>query len=152
MNDVPADHGKPSSLPSNPPRILYCHCRYAQVVPAGVKNEVLQQLCESRMPFDAVPDLCELSARKDAALESLAKGGAIKIAACYPRAVKWLFAAAGYPLSNEHAEVLNMRTQTAAEISASLRSTELHPNLPLDHTPASKSASAPASASAGGAV
>ena len=45
------------------PRILYCHCHYAQVVPTEVKETVLRQLAESGVAFDAVADLCEMSAR-----------------------------------------------------------------------------------------
>ncbi|HXG46472.1 MAG TPA: hypothetical protein VNO52_02525 [Methylomirabilota bacterium] len=112
------------------PRILYCHCHYAQVVPKDVKEAVLRKLCESGVAFDAVADLCELSARRDPALQRLAAGGAVKIAACYPRAVKWLFAAAGAPLSQAGTEVLNMRVQSAEEIGAALASPEIKPNLP----------------------
>ena len=111
-----------------PPRILYCHCAYAQVVPKEVKEAVLKQLCESKVAFEAVGDLCEMSARKDEALKRWKDEGAIKIAACYPRAVKWLFAAANAPLAN--AEVLNMRTQTAEEVVRGLFDGELKPNLP----------------------
>src|SRR6476660_1697027 len=99
------------------PRILYCNCTYAQVVPKEIKESVLKKLCESGVAFEAVADLCEMSARKDPALQRLADGAAIKIAACYPRAVKWLFAAAGAPLPAEHSEILNMRVQTAEEIT-----------------------------------
>src|SRR5437762_9370044 len=95
------------------PRILYCHCQYAQVVPKEVKEAVLRKLCETGLPFEAVADLCEMSARHDPALKRLADGGAVKIAACYPRAVKWLFAAAGAPLPEQGTEGLNMRVQTA---------------------------------------
>ena len=113
-----------------PPRILYCNCTYAQVVPKEVKEAVLRKLCESDIAFEAVADLCEMSARRDASLPRLAEGGAVKIAACYPRAVKWLFAAAKAPLPHDGAEVLNMRTQTAEEVLASLFNPELKPNLP----------------------
>src|SRR4026207_214292 len=75
------------------PRILFCNCTYAQVVPREVKEAVLKKLCESGVAFDAVADLCEMSARHDPALQRLASGGSVKIAACFPRAVKWLFAA-----------------------------------------------------------
>lgn len=112
------------------PAILYCHCRYAQVVPAEVKTEVLKRLCASNLPFEAVPDLCELSARRDPSLKRLAAAGPIKIAACYPRAVKWLFAAAAAPLPPSATEVLNMRTQSAEEISRALLTADLKPNLP----------------------
>src|SRR5689334_14797213 len=97
-------------------RILYCHCAYAKVLPAEVKQEVLTKLAESELDFDAVPDLCEMSARSDPKLKELAEGGPVQIAACYPRALKWLFAAAGAPLSDEAVEVLNMREQPAAAV------------------------------------
>lgn len=100
------------------PRVLYCHCAFAQVVPRDVKTRVLEHLAGSPCSFDAVPDLCEMSARRDAALAQIAQGGAT-IVACYPRAVKWLFSAAGTPLADD-ARVLNMRERTADEIIAEL--------------------------------
>ena len=102
-------------------RILYCHCSYAQVVPKEVKEDVLKRLCESGAAFDAVADLCDMSARKDPALQKLVEGGDVKIVACYPRAVKWLFHAAGAPLPKEGVDVLNMREKTADEIMAGLQ-------------------------------
>lgn len=112
------------------PRILYCHCQYAQVVPKDVKEAVLRKLAESDVPFEAVADLCEMSARRDPALKRLAEGGAVKIAACYPRAVKWLFHTADTKLPLDTSEVLNMRVQSADEICASLFDGEVKPNLP----------------------
>src|SRR5213594_3603883 len=119
---------------TTPPRILYCNCTYAQVVPKEVKEAVLKKLCESGLAFDAVADLCEMSARQDPALKRLADGGPVKIAACYPRAVKWLFAAAQAPLPLDGAEVLNMRVQSAADVAAALFNGELKPNLPMGKT------------------
>ena len=46
-------------------RILYCHCAYAKVVPEETKEQVLEQLADSGVAFEAVADLCEMSARKD---------------------------------------------------------------------------------------
>ena len=57
------------------PRILYCHCQYAQVVPKEVKDAVLRKLCDSGVAFEAVADLCEMSARRDPALQRLAAEG-----------------------------------------------------------------------------
>jgi len=62
-----------------------------------------------------------MSARKDPALRKLVEGGDVKIVACYPRAVKWLFHAAGAPLPKEGVEVLNMREQTADAIISGLQ-------------------------------
>jgi hypothetical protein len=102
------------------PRVLYCHCAFAQVVPKDVKGRVLETLAASSCSFDAVPDLCEMSARRDPALVQIAQAGST-IVACYPRAVKWLFSAAGTPLP-EGARILNMREQTADEITAAIES------------------------------
>jgi hypothetical protein len=97
-------------------RILYCHCAYAQVVPKDVKEEVLRRLAASGVAFDAVADLCELSAKGDPSLARLAGEGNVKIAACYPRAVKWLFSAAGVTLPEQGVEILNMRTEPAEQV------------------------------------
>jgi len=104
-------------------RILYCHCAYARVVPAEVKAEVLSKLAASDMEFEAVPDLCELSARRDPVLKEVASEGRLQIVACYPRAINWLFAAADAPLPKEGVEVLNMREQPAEAILQSILGT-----------------------------
>ena len=114
------------------PRILYCNCTHAQVVPREVKAAVLQKLCESDVAFEAVADLCEMSARRDPGLKQLASGPEVKIAACYPRAVKWLFAAAGAPLPKGATEVLNMRVQSAEEVTSRLSASDVQANLPPD--------------------
>ncbi len=105
-------------------RILYCHCAYAQVVPKAVKDEVLRQLSEADVAFDAAPDLCEMSAKFDPELKSLAAAGRLRIAACYPRAVKWLFDAAGAPLPAEGVQIQNMRVETAEQVVAALLATD----------------------------
>src|SRR5205809_7066198 len=103
-------------MSQSPPTILYCHCQYAQVVPKDVKDAVLRKLCESGVAFEAVADLCEMAARRDPALKRLAASGdGIKIAACFPRAVKGLFHQTDADLPVERTEVLNMRTQNAEE-------------------------------------
>ncbi len=97
-------------------KILYCNCTYAKVVPADVKQAVLRQLSDSGQAFDAVADLCDMSARRDPALQKIADGGCTKIAACYPRSVKWLFHAAGVALPKKDVTVLNMREDSAATV------------------------------------
>ena len=99
-------------MSSSAPRILYCHCAYAKVVPAEVKSAVLDGLAASEAEFDAVPDLCEMAAQADPRLRELAGDEPLRIAACYPRAVKWLFASAGATLP-EHVKVCNMRVDSA---------------------------------------
>ena len=86
---------------SAPSRILYCHCAYAQVVPKAVKEEVLRKLGESgrrvRRGGGPVRDVGQARPGPEATGRRAADGG-VKIAACYPRAVKWLFSAADAPL------------------------------------------------------
>ncbi|MEM1452440.1 MAG: hypothetical protein AAF957_12175 [Planctomycetota bacterium] len=100
-------------------RIVHCHCVYAKVVPARTKDEVLERLGASGVDFEAVPDLCEMSARKDEALASYANDGDVEIVACFPRAVRWLFHSAGHDLAAD-AKVLNMRESSADEVCAAL--------------------------------
>ena len=101
-------------------RILYCHCAYARVIAGEVKSEVLRRLSESGRAFDAVADLCDMSARKDPALRRIAQTGRVQIVACHARAVKWLFHAAGTPLPEEGVEILNMREESAEAIVGGL--------------------------------
>jgi len=105
---------------TKPARILYCHCAFAQVVPTEVKQEVLRRLSESGVAFDAVADLCEMSARRDPGLKQLAGEGSLKIAACFPRAVRGLFIASDAPLPEHGVEILNMRTDSAEQICEAL--------------------------------
>lgn len=102
------------------PRILYCHCAYAKVVPETVKAEVLAKLDASGVAFDAVADLCEMSARKDPALQRFANTEGTRIAACFPRAVHWLFHAGGAPLPKDGVQVLNMREESAEDVVTDL--------------------------------
>jgi hypothetical protein len=97
-------------------RILYCHCAYAKVVPTETKSAVLNGLSEAGIEFDAVPDLCEMAARGDVRLRELATESPLTIAACYPRAVRWLFAAAGADLAEKNVRVWNMRVEPAEAI------------------------------------
>lgn len=117
-------------MSQTPPTILYCHCQYAQVVPKEVKEAVLKKLCESGIAFEAVADLCEMAARRDPGLQRLASSDAIKIAACFPRAVKGLFHQAHADLPLERTEVLNMRTLTAEDVISALLASEVQPNVP----------------------
>ena len=104
-----------------------------QVVPPEVKAGVLEKLCASGQAFEAVADLCEMSARRDPALNRLADGEApVKVAACYPRAVKWLFGSCKAPLDGKRTEVVNMRELSAEDAAETLLNDEVSPNLPED--------------------
>lgn len=103
--------------------VIYCRCAYANALPVEVKNGVLQNLCESSTPVQAVSDLCEMSARNDPRLAQIAEQaskGPVKIAACYPRAVRWLFHAAGSPLPEEKVEIINLRELSVEDATQAL--------------------------------
>jgi hypothetical protein len=85
---------------------------------------VLEGLARADMEFDAVPDLCEMAARRDPRLADLAQHTPLRIAACYPRAVKWLFGSAGVNVEGEKTVVFNMRTETAEQVVQGLLSGE----------------------------
>lgn len=105
---------------SEPAKILYCRCAYAQVVPQGVKDAVLAGLCDSGASFETVADLCEMAAHRDPRLKALSESGPLRIAACFPRVVKGLFTQAGCPLPQEGIEILNMRAEPAEQIISQL--------------------------------
>jgi hypothetical protein len=86
-----------------------------------------------------------MSARRDPALARLASGGPVKVAACFPRAVKWLFHQSGAPLQSDTTEVLNMRTLTAEETAAGLLADEVKPNLPEGRATAAAAEASPES-------
>jgi hypothetical protein len=108
------------------PRILYCHCAFAKVLPADVKVAVLNGLADADVEFDAVPDLCEMAARGDARLRELAAHESLHVAACFPRAVRWLFSAAGAELPEQTTRVCNMRVDTAETVLAGLGLPRIH--------------------------
>ncbi|MFN9369911.1 MAG: hypothetical protein ACK6CT_14290 [Planctomycetia bacterium] len=116
MNGGPGPHGDV--------RLLYCRCVFAQVVPADVKQEVLAGLAAAGVGFEAVPDLCAMAARRDPELASLAalarQGGTLRIAACWPRAVRGLFHLADAPVGEDGVDILNMRTLPAADVLSGL--------------------------------
>lgn len=99
------------------PEILYCRCAWAQVVPEETKAAVLDGLCRSGRPFRAVADLCEMAARRDPQLAELAASERpLRVAACFPRAVRGLFRQAGTELPDEGVEIFNMREEEAVTI------------------------------------
>lgn len=119
---------KPSTDPAEP-RIVYCRCAYAQVVAEDVKQEVLAGIAASGRGFEAVADLCEMAARRDPHLKALAADDRpLKIAACWPRAVEGLFRLADAPLPSKGVEILNMRTDPAPQVLASLLDPSAGPN------------------------
>jgi len=121
----PAAPPAAADTPAADPRILYCRCAYAQVVPAAVKDDVLAGLAAAGRGVEMVPDLCEMAARRDPHLAELARGDRpLRIAACWPRAVRGLFALADAPLPETGVDILNMRTDSAEAVLAGVLAAE----------------------------
>ena len=96
--------------------VIVCECSHSDIIPQDVKRDVSAKLQEAGIAVDTVPDLCGLAARRDPMLEQVARADSIRIVACFPRAVKCLFDAAGAPLPAEGVSILNMRAQSAEGI------------------------------------
>lgn len=92
-------------------RVIYCDCAHANVIPAEVKNAALRAILERGLEFQAVTDLCRMSAHGDERLADIAGAETATVVACQPRAVKGLFERTGHPLKldGERVAVLNMR-------------------------------------------
>jgi len=147
------------------PTILYCHCVHADVIPAETRKRVLEAIAQSGAVYEAVADLCELAARGDAILKKFAGGGParpwqgepavarpqgdavaspVRIIACWPRTVRWLFAYAGATLPAD-AVIHNMRKDSPEAILAHLAAGEQvtplrggSPDPPRKHRPAAR--------------
>ncbi|MBM4032439.1 MAG: ferredoxin family protein [Planctomycetes bacterium] len=102
------------------PRALLCECAFTDLVPEPVKAEAVQRLRDAGVDLETVPDLCELAARRDPSLKALAESGEALIIACYPRAVRWLFASSAAPLPDS-ARILNLRAQPPEAIPLEAR-------------------------------
>ncbi|HBC86022.1 MAG TPA: hypothetical protein DCZ94_03620 [Lentisphaeria bacterium] len=67
-----------------------------------------------------VPDLCRIAAKDKALLKKVSSSGELAVVACFPRAVKALFAYAGID-KKVKLHVFNMRTSSSAEILSKLK-------------------------------
>lgn len=95
--------------------ILYCHCQSAQLIPQHVQQGVLRRLVEAQTGFAAVPDLCGVAACSAGELRQYAEAGEVRVAACFPRAVRNLFAAAGVAIEQGAWPVANLREESPEE-------------------------------------
>jgi len=100
--------------------VVFCRCAYFDVIPNALKEEVFASLGQEGIEVEAVADLCGMAAKHDERLQHWVQADSLSIVACYPRAVRWLFEAAGTPLDVQKVRFFNMRTQSPDEILAAL--------------------------------
>jgi NAD-dependent dihydropyrimidine dehydrogenase PreA subunit len=96
-------------------RIVFCHCAYAEVIAPEARRGLRAGLAAGGIEVQAVADLCELAAARDAMLAEVAAADDAAVVACHPRAVRSLFAAAGAALS-DGTLLLDLRAQAPEDI------------------------------------
>ncbi len=100
---------------TEPTRILLCECARGNALRPEERELAKDTLCKSGTRFEIVSDLCTLAARRDPFLDRFAEGKPTLIAACYPRAVRWLFHRAGADLPEE-TQIVNLRSEGGADM------------------------------------
>lgn len=100
--------------------VVFCGCAYYDVIPTASKEAIFHTLQQAGVEVEAVADLCALAAARDKRLDHWARAESLAIVACFPRAVRGLFQAAGISLPADRVQYFNMRTQTPEEIIAAL--------------------------------
>ena len=104
-----------AARPARQPHVIFCACAYYEVIPRATREQILAGLRQNGVTLEVVPDLCGLAANRDRRLKDWIDDGPLTIVACFPRAVRWLFHAAGAPLDG-HVRLFNMRTQSPEAI------------------------------------
>ncbi|MGH2272796.1 hypothetical protein ACQ9LF_13450 [Anaerohalosphaeraceae bacterium U12dextr] len=105
-------------------KLIFCQCKKAAIVPDAVRDALAEWLGRNPIACEVVEDLCGLAANHDDRLARWAQQEGLVVAACYERAVRWLFAMAGAELKSD-VRVFNQRVQTAQEIVAGLEAMHL---------------------------
>lgn len=89
--------------------LLLCECEQARVLSPVNVQALHAAAAAAGLPVRRVGDLCRLAAGRDARLQEVAAAPRVVVAACFPRAVRWLFHAAGYPLAEERVSFVDLR-------------------------------------------
>lgn len=97
--------------------ILLCRCANAAVIPEEVGRAVSQALA-GRPDVRVVDDLCACAANRDPRLAAWAADGPLTVAACHPRAVRWLFRWAGAPLDEARVRFVDLRQERHPDFPA----------------------------------
>ena len=83
--------------------LLFCKCVHGEFISDEQRKEWIAMARDSGRDVALVDDLCGMAAEKSPLLRQWAAKEALTIIACYPRAVREMFSAAGAPLEeNEH--------------------------------------------------
>ncbi len=116
-------------------RLILCQCAHYGLISPVVLQTIACSLEASGTPFELVPDLCELAARKDARLKEIARTPGARILACHARAIKALFHLAEAPLDLDRALCINGRECSADEALARLETPRCPIETPMEADP-----------------
>ncbi len=98
------------------PQVLLCNCVHYDLAPKASKERLARALSQTGLEVETVDDLCGLAARRDPRLQDWAQASSLALVACFPRALRWLFHAAGAPPLHGQVRLFNLRTQSPEEI------------------------------------
>lgn len=96
--------------------IIICQCQNAQRVSESAYGRACDAFKNASQTVACVDDLCALAAKKDPLLKQWAEESELIVCACFPRAVRSLFAHAGVQLP-ESAKLIDLRADNADDIS-----------------------------------
>ena len=99
---------------------IYCNCSYYNFISEKTRKSIFKALTACDFKFEAVSDLCLLAAKRDPIFKKWEKSEKIRIIACFPRAIRWLFHYGDFQLPPNNVEYFNMRTETPENIIAGL--------------------------------
>jgi len=80
----------------------------------------MKGLSDAGLAYETVNDLCGAAVTGDATMERWARRPGLRVVACYPRAVRWLFHRAGAALKTDEVRLFNGITEDADAIVAAL--------------------------------
>jgi len=81
--------------------ILLCRCTRSHKVADAAYNRIADGLTTAGIPFLSASDLCGAAAAANGPMLHWARLPGLRVVACYPRAVRWLFHRAGAALTND---------------------------------------------------
>jgi len=122
-------------------KVLLCRCSNGGVIPRNREAEILAGLRKGGVEVMESADLCAMAATRDDSLREVARDPDLRVIACQPRAVEWLFHMAGAPLAGKEGVVLDARSREASEILDELGVPEAPAVDPEPPVPSSRGAS-----------
>ena len=100
--------------------IFYCKCEGDEQLGDENRDKISNFLMKSGLEYVEVGDFCDQVAGAASLIEKLTEKSSLTIIACFPRAVEWLFYAAGVGVKDKDVTYFNMREQDAETIIAGL--------------------------------